>query len=127
MGELKEDQEMQIRRQIEFYFSAGNLGQDLYLRSLMNLEGWIDLNQLMKFPRLLKLGARSQMIPAMFAGSAVVEVSPDGRRVRQANPILRTMFPPMPKRGGGMGGAPEAKKTAAKLKAAAQKRRAAKD
>lgn len=92
-----ENRETQVRKQIEFYFSTGNLGHDEYLRSLMDAEGWIQLGQLVKFPRLKSHGVSVPMAAASLGGSTCVEVSPDGKRVRHSNAILREVFQPMPK------------------------------
>lgn len=92
-----EDRETQVRKQIEFYFSSSNLGHDDYLRSLMDIEGWIELGQLAKFPRLKTLGVSVQMAAASLVGSTCVEVSSDGKRVRHSNAILREVFHSAPK------------------------------
>lgn len=92
-----EDRETQVRKQIEFYFSTSNLGHDEYLRSLMDAEGWIELGQLVKFPRLKTLGVSVQMAAASLVGSTCVEVSSDNRRVRHPNAILREVFQSAPK------------------------------
>lgn len=92
-----DDRETRVRKQIEFYFSSSNLGSDEYLRSLMDAEGWIELGQLVKFPRLKSLGVSVQMAAALLLGSAVVEVSSDGRHVRHSNAILREVFRSAPK------------------------------
>lgn len=92
-----ENRETQVRKQIEFYFSTGNLGHDEYLRSLMDPEGWIELGQLVKFPRLKTHGVSVPMAAASLVGSTCVEVSPDGKRVRHSNAILREVFQPTPK------------------------------
>lgn len=92
-----EDRETVVRKQIEFYFSSSNLGQDDYLRSLMDAAGWIELGQLIKFPRLKSHGVSVQMAAASLSGSTCVEVSSDGRRVRHSNAILREVFHAAPK------------------------------
>jgi len=92
-----ENRETQVRKQIEFYFSTGNLGHDEYLRSLMDSEGWIELGQLVKFPRLKTHGVSVPMAAASLVGSTCVEVSSDGKRVRHSNAILREVFQPTPK------------------------------
>jgi len=92
-----DDRETQVRNQLEFYFSTANLGSDEYLRSLMDCEGWVELGQLIKFPRLKSLGVSIPMAAALLADSTVVEVSSDGRRVRQSNAILREVFHTAPK------------------------------
>jgi len=95
-GNSSEDRETVVRKQIEFYFSSSNLGQDEYLRSLMDPAGWIELGQLIKFPRLKSHGVSVQMAAASLAGSTCVEVSSDGKRVRHSNAILREVFQAAP-------------------------------
>lgn len=90
--QMGEDRDTQVRKQIEFYFSSSNLGHDDYLRSLMDSEGWIELGQLVKFPRLKTMGVSVPMAAASLVGSTCVEVSSDGKRVRHANAILREVF-----------------------------------
>jgi len=92
-----EDRETMVQKQIEFYFSTGNLGHDEYLRSLMDSEGWIELGQLIKFPRLKTHGVSVPMAAASLVGSTCVEVSSDGKRVRHSNAILREVFHSAPK------------------------------
>jgi len=94
---MGEDRDTQVRKQIEFYFSSSNLGHDDYLRSLMDTEGWIELVQLVKFPRLKTMGVSVPMAAASLAGSTCVEVSADGKRVRHSNAILREVFHSAPK------------------------------
>lgn len=89
---IGEDRQTQTRKQIEWYFSSTNLGNDEYLRSLMDAEGWIELVQLIKFPRLKILGVSTPMAAASLVGSSCIEVSPDGKRVRHSNAILRQVF-----------------------------------
>jgi len=91
------DREAQVRKQLEFYLSADNLGRDEYLRSLMDRDGWIELGQLIKFPRLKSLGVSTQMAAATLAGSTSVELSADGRQIRHPNAILREVYQSAPK------------------------------
>ena len=41
-----------IRSQIEFWFSDSNLSRDNHLRSLMDMDGFVELQQIAKFNRL---------------------------------------------------------------------------
>lgn len=88
-----EEKEATVHRQIEFYFSVGNICHDQYMRSLMDEEGWVDLEDLAKFPRLRSLGVDVPLAAAALRGSLSVELSPDGKRVRMASPTLRQAFP----------------------------------
>lgn len=90
------DRDAQVKQQLEFYLSADNMGRDDYLRSLMDRDGWIELGQLIKFPRLKSQGVSTQMAAATLAGSTCVELSADGRRVRHPNAILREVYQSSP-------------------------------
>jgi len=63
------------------------------MRSLMDEDGWIDLEHLTKFPRLHRFGANVSTAAASLLGSRTVEVSWDGTRARNASAILREAFP----------------------------------
>ena len=66
-----------VRHQIDFYFSAGNLVRDLFLRSKMNAEGWIPLHLIASFNRIRMLTPDPSVIVASLAESSVVEISSD--------------------------------------------------
>lgn len=51
-----------IRAQIEFYFSPQNLVRDTYLKSLMNHEGFVRIEQIMPFNRIKQLMADPYMV-----------------------------------------------------------------
>mmetsp|Transcript_75934 Transcript_75934/g.210827 ORF Transcript_75934/g.210827 Transcript_75934/m.210827 type:complete len:440 (-) Transcript_75934:298-1617(-) len=84
----------QIRAQIEYYFSAPNLGHDIYLRSLMDSQGWVGLDEIVNFPRLRHYGLDAKSAAAVMFCSYVVEVSwgtPPKIRLRSSD--LRDAFP----------------------------------
>ncbi|KAJ1422359.1 hypothetical protein B484DRAFT_452416 [Ochromonadaceae sp. CCMP2298] len=51
-----------VKTQIEYYFSAGNLQGDPYLRRQMDHQGFVPLLQLSRFRRLVQLGASPELI-----------------------------------------------------------------
>lgn len=82
-----------VRKQIEFYFSVNNVCHDLYLRTLMDEAGWVPLDALMRFPKLVELGATEASAAAALEESKSVEVHPNGAQVRISNETLRKAFP----------------------------------
>eukprot|EP01066_Platyproteum_vivax_P011598 Platyproteum_vivax@DN5262_c0_g1_i1.p1 len=62
--------------QMEYYFSVGNLCKDLYLRSLMDEEGWVSLANLGKFNRVRAVTQDIGLIAAALESSKVLELSP---------------------------------------------------
>jgi la-related protein 1 len=66
-----------VRNQIDFYFSAGNLVRDLFLRSKMNGEGWIPLHVVAAFNRVRMLTPDPAVIVASMVGSSTTELSVD--------------------------------------------------
>jgi len=82
-----------VRKQIEFYLSATNIGHDLYLRSLMDADGWISLEEILKFPKMRSLGVSAADALVACSKSSSVEVEHDRQCVRIANEALREAFP----------------------------------
>eukprot|EP00928_Gymnodinium_smaydae_P090319 TRINITY_DN74147_c0_g1_i1.p1 TRINITY_DN74147_c0_g1~~TRINITY_DN74147_c0_g1_i1.p1 ORF type:complete len:234 (+),score=36.98 TRINITY_DN74147_c0_g1_i1:37-702(+) len=66
-----------VRSQIEYYFSAQNLKRDTYLRSLMDNEGWVSIEEINQFPRMIGFGLDAKSVAASVLGSTVVQVSWD--------------------------------------------------
>jgi lupus La protein len=93
-----------VRRQIEFYFGDANLPNDKFMREKANEDdekpgegqGWVELGLLCTFARMRqKQGEMEQAdfvkcVGAALDGSAVVEVSEDGQRVRRLKPLPDT-------------------------------------
>eukprot|EP00418_Pyrodinium_bahamense_P033695 CAMPEP_0179154716 /NCGR_PEP_ID=MMETSP0796-20121207/75316_1 /TAXON_ID=73915 /ORGANISM="Pyrodinium bahamense, Strain pbaha01" /LENGTH=467 /DNA_ID=CAMNT_0020856121 /DNA_START=38 /DNA_END=1441 /DNA_ORIENTATION=- len=86
----------EMRKQIEYYFSVQNISHDMYLRSLMDESGWVNLEDIVNFPRLRALSADATSAAAALAVSESVELSKDGRNVRIKSPQLREAFPQEP-------------------------------
>lgn len=93
-----------VRNQIDFYFSAGNLVRDVFLRSKMNGEGWIPLHVIAAFNRVRMLTPDPAVIVTSLAGSSTTELSVDKLFLRPkegwAQWVLpveqrdRTLYPP---------------------------------
>jgi La domain-containing protein len=67
-----------LKHQMEYYFSLENLCRDLYLRSHMNEEGWIDLSFIAQFNRVKFFSADMEYIADSLCDSQVVEVAKRG-------------------------------------------------
>lgn len=50
------------RRQIEYYFSPTNLERDVYLRQLMDEEGFVPLEMIAKFPRMVQMNVPPETV-----------------------------------------------------------------
>lgn len=46
----------------EYYFSAENLIYDVYLRKLMDTEGFVDLTEIAQFRRIVKLAPSAHLV-----------------------------------------------------------------
>ncbi|PAA66275.1 hypothetical protein BOX15_Mlig006298g1 [Macrostomum lignano] len=80
----------QIRKQIEFYFSDDNLNHDLFLRSIMDSEGYVSVQTLAGFNRVNYLSSGNiEDVAAAIDASHDLELSPDRTKVRRRdNPHL---------------------------------------
>mmetsp|Transcript_58749 Transcript_58749/g.170441 ORF Transcript_58749/g.170441 Transcript_58749/m.170441 type:complete len:310 (-) Transcript_58749:154-1083(-) len=90
---IAEEHTHELRKEIEHHLAAENLCKDLYLRSRMDGQGWVPLDKLAELAALRCLDATAQDAAAAARLSPVLEVSGDGRRVRCADPALRSAFP----------------------------------
>ena len=63
-----------IKTQVEYYFSTNNLVKDVFLRSQMNAEGFIQLSCIMGFKRMTMLSTNPQQIKDAIADSSVVRL-----------------------------------------------------
>lgn len=86
-------QELEARKQIEYYFSVGNISHDFYLRSLMDEEGWVSLEEITNFPKIRRLGADAAALANVLRSSTTVQLSKDSKNVRIASSVLRQAFP----------------------------------
>jgi lupus La protein len=90
-----------VKRQVEFYFGDSNLPGDKFMRQKANEDpdrpgdgqGWVELQLLCTFARMRqKKGemddeAFVKLVAETLAGSSVVSVSEDGKRVRRSTPL----------------------------------------
>jgi len=107
----QDDEETKVKKQIEYYFSVNNICHDAYLRSLMDENGWVHLEELVRFPRLCALTSDASVAASAVAGSAHLEVDQSERRIRIKKKSLRDAFPRAPEgahRGAMLGVAAEA-------------------
>ncbi len=63
-----------VRAQIEYYFSTENLCRDMYLRGMMDAQGYVKLAEICKFNRIRSFGAPPLMILEAVASSNVVSL-----------------------------------------------------
>mmetsp|Transcript_58058 Transcript_58058/g.92219 ORF Transcript_58058/g.92219 Transcript_58058/m.92219 type:complete len:575 (+) Transcript_58058:134-1858(+) len=63
-----------IQKQLEYYFSPQNMETDLFLRSSMDKEGWIDIAVILGFKRMKYLQATKELVVEAAFHSNVVEV-----------------------------------------------------
>jgi len=87
--------DLEVRRQIEFYFSVQNLCHDFHMRAQMDEEGWVSLQTIMDFPRMQHFyGVTAKAAAATLIGSRIVEVSWDSPpRIRVRDAHYRAAFP----------------------------------
>jgi len=109
----QDDEEAKVRKQIEYYFSVHNICHDVYLRSLMDENGWVKLEDLVRFPRLCSLTSDAAVAASAVAGSAHLDVDKNDNRIRIKKKSLRDAFPRAPEgahRGAMLGIAAEGEK-----------------
>ncbi len=82
-----------VRSQIDFYFSAGNLVRDVFLRSKMNGEGWIPLHVIAAFNRVRMLTPDPAVIVTSMAGSSTTEMSADQLFLRPKEGWMQWVLP----------------------------------
>jgi len=62
-----------ILKQLEYYFSIDNLCKDLFLRSHMDEEGWVDISVIANFNRVRSLGCENSTLLEIVSKSEVIE------------------------------------------------------
>lgn len=85
-----------VRQQVEYYFSVPNVSRDPYLRSRMDLFGWVSLQEIVFFPRMRRMGVNAEQVAEALLGSMTVEVCWDMQHVRILDPDSRSCFVPPP-------------------------------
>ena len=63
-----------LTTQLEHYFSPANMSKDIYLRSHMNVEGYVPVALLMAFPRISNLCTDRHLLHAAIHGSGLLEL-----------------------------------------------------
>ncbi|KAI8097489.1 uncharacterized protein BX664DRAFT_276251 [Halteromyces radiatus] len=86
---------MYIAQQIEYYFSIDNLCKDIYLRTQMDKNGFIDLAFLANFNRVKGLSTDLSLIRDALTQSQVVEVTSDNK-IRKREGWEMWILPPRP-------------------------------
>lgn len=72
-----------LRNQVEYYFSENNLIKDMYLRTLMDSGGWVELSVIAGFPKVKKeYGGTPALVADVLASSELLEVDPEVKKVR---------------------------------------------
>ncbi|KAG1328084.1 vegetative cell wall protein gp1 [Cocos nucifera] len=65
---------VELRKQIEYYFSDQNLVRDEYLKRQMDDEGWVDIHTIARFPKVAAKTADLKVIEEALASSDSVEL-----------------------------------------------------
>jgi len=73
-----QDKEQKVRQQVEYYLSEENLRTDSFLQGLMDVDGWVSLEDVVAFPRMKGFGVDAAAVAKALACSSSLEVSPDG-------------------------------------------------
>ncbi|KAL8277809.1 hypothetical protein RQP46_009792 [Phenoliferia psychrophenolica] len=71
--------------QIEYYFSVDNLCHDMFLRSKMDTEGWLDIALIGSFNRIKNLSQDPALVLATMLFTPLLEVSRSNTHVRLAS------------------------------------------
>ncbi|KAL7608887.1 hypothetical protein Lser_V15G12259 [Lactuca serriola] len=88
-----QDQDLheKIVKQIDYYFSDENLVKDLYLRQKMDEQGWVHVNLIASFKKVLCLTDNVKLILDVMRASRGVEVR--GEKMRKRNDWMRWIIP----------------------------------
>eukprot|EP00746_Dinoflagellata_sp_MGD_P164920 gnl/MRDRNA2_/MRDRNA2_93886_c0_seq1.p1 gnl/MRDRNA2_/MRDRNA2_93886_c0~~gnl/MRDRNA2_/MRDRNA2_93886_c0_seq1.p1 ORF type:complete len:419 (-),score=86.01 gnl/MRDRNA2_/MRDRNA2_93886_c0_seq1:94-1269(-) len=89
-------QQTLVKNQVEFYFSVDNLCSDLFLRSKMDEEGWVEIATITQFKKMKQFGGKRQDVVAALADSEKIEVSSDSKKIRVKDSKTRDSFRPVP-------------------------------
>uniref|UniRef100_A0A7S2MRL4 HTH La-type RNA-binding domain-containing protein n=2 Tax=Octactis speculum TaxID=3111310 RepID=A0A7S2MRL4_9STRA len=84
--ESHEEYKIAIRKQIDHYFSKGNLIKDTYLRSMMNADFAVPIASISRFKRMTMIcediKLLTKLVPLAVQGSLVCMVTADGQGLR---------------------------------------------
>ncbi|KAI3699342.1 hypothetical protein L2E82_43592 [Cichorium intybus] len=85
------DLHSKIVKQIDYYFSDENLVKDIYLRKNMDEQGWVSVNLIASFKKVLCLTNDVRLILDIMRTSKVVEVK--GEKMRKQTEWKRWILP----------------------------------
>ncbi|XP_059293017.1 la-related protein 1C [Lycium ferocissimum] len=81
-----------IVSQIDYYFSNENLIKDTFLRQNMDEQGWVPVNLIAGFKKVMQLTDNLQLMLDAVRSSTVVEVQ--GEKIRRRNDWMNWAMPP---------------------------------
>ncbi|KAK4854357.1 hypothetical protein QYF36_022704 [Acer negundo] len=81
-----------IVKQIDYYFTKENLVKDIYLRQMMDDQGWVPIKLIAGFNKVKLLTSNIRLILDALQGSMVVEVK--GDKIRRRNDWIRWIMVP---------------------------------
>ncbi|KAK3245019.1 hypothetical protein CYMTET_45392 [Cymbomonas tetramitiformis] len=82
-----------LQRQVEYYFSVGNLCKDVFLRGQFDEEGWIPIAVIAGFNRVRMLTQEPSMMLEALKDSTEVEVSADNLKIRKKEEWSKWILP----------------------------------
>lgn len=85
-----------LRAQLEYYFSIENLARDLYLRTLMDPDGFVPLSSLSRFNRVRVMLLDAAVLTDACIVSSMLQLSNDGSSVRKADDHSRWVLTGVP-------------------------------
>lgn len=83
-----------IVAQVEWYMGRLNLASDHYLKDRMDHDLWVDLDVILDFPKMIRMGVRdkTKVAALLNARSSIVEVDVKTARIRPAWARRSTLF-----------------------------------
>lgn len=72
-----------VNRQLEYYFGDVNWAKDEHLRGIVDEDGWAPISEVLTFERLSHLTTDVAFIGSCIIGSAMLEASPCGTKIRR--------------------------------------------
>lgn len=81
-GKLSQEEREALMKQLEFYFSTANLCKDLYLRSHMDSDGWVEIDLVAKFPQVRKYRQTLPQIVEVLKQSTLMELNEASSHMR---------------------------------------------
>lgn len=72
-----------MKGQIEYYFGDKNYDRDQFLKDNIDSQGYLAIDVLLTFNKLLRLGATKELITEAIKNSVFCEISADGSKIRK--------------------------------------------